>query len=332
MKKEKIVIVGAGISGLYLAFLLQEKYDITILEARDRIGGRIYSIGGHDMGPSWVWQHHKNILELIEKFDLQLFLQYEKGYALYDTQNIVEKFMPQQNIPSARVDGTLSKLIDTLYTQLKDVTIVLNSEVIAIKKQENILIKTKTKEYTSDYAISTLPPRIAQNLSFIPPLPTQLQDTMKNTQTWMGNSAKCVIEFKTSFWREKGLSGFVFSNIGPLAEIHDASTRTKNALFGFVKLKVDTNNYKKELIEQLQRVFSIEESEILAIHLVDWKREKYTSTKEDFNTMASHPNYGIDTTAYSDKILFSSTEFSFEQGGYIEGAIVQAKKIFAKLI
>ncbi len=331
MKKEKIVIIGAGVSGLYLAYLLQKKYDITILEARDRIGGRIYSIDGHDMGPSWVWQHHKNILELIEKFDLQLFLQYENGYALYDTQNSVEKFMPQQNIPSARMDGTLTKLIDKLHNQLQNVNIVLNSEVVSIVKQENITIKTKTKEYTSNYAISTLPPRIAQNLNFIPPLPIQLKEKMKNTQTWMGNSAKCVIEFKTSFWREKGLSGFVFSNIGPLAEIHDATTRTKNALFGFVRIKVDTDNYKKELIEQLQRVFDIEESEILAIHLVDWKREKYTSTKEDFNNMTAHPNYGIDTSKYGDKVLFSSTEFSFEQGGYIEGAIIQAKKIFEKL-
>ncbi len=332
MNKEKIVIIGAGISGLYLAFLLQEKYDITILEARDRIGGRIYSIDGHDMGPSWVWQHHKNILELIEKFDLQLFLQYENGYALYDTQNTVEKFMPQQNIPSARMDGTLTKLIDTLYNQLKDVTIVLNSEVVSIQEQENILLKTKNQEYTSNYAISTLPPRIVQNLNFIPPLPIQVEEKMRNTQTWMGNSAKCVIEFKTSFWREKGLSGFVFSNIGPLAEIHDATTRTKNALFGFLRLKVDTDNYKKELLEQLQRVFSIEESEILAIHLVDWKREKYTSTKEDFNTMATHPNYGIDTTSYSDKILFSSTEFSFKEGGYIEGAIINAQTIAKRLL
>jgi len=332
LKKEKIVIIGAGISGLYLAFLLQEKYDITILEARDRIGGRIYSIDGHDMGPSWVWQHHKNILELIEKFDLQLFLQYEKGYALYDTHNMVEKFMPQQNVPSGRIDGTLTKLIDTLYNQLQDVTIVLNSEVVSIQEQENILIKTKNKEYRSNYAISTLPPRITQNLNFTPPLPTQLQDKMRNTQTWMGNSAKCVIEFKTSFWREKGLSGFVFSNIGPLAEIHDASTSSKNALFGFVRLKVDTDNYKKELLEQLQRVFSIDETEILAIHLVDWKKEKYTATKEDFNNMTAHPNYGIDTSSYSDKILFSSTEFSFEQGGYLEGAIINAQTIAKRLL
>ena len=34
MNKEKLLIIGAGLSGLYTACLLQEQYDIQILEAR----------------------------------------------------------------------------------------------------------------------------------------------------------------------------------------------------------------------------------------------------------------------------------------------------------
>lgn len=43
--KKRIGIIGAGISGLHAAMLLNQynKYDIEILEASDRIGGRIYS-------------------------------------------------------------------------------------------------------------------------------------------------------------------------------------------------------------------------------------------------------------------------------------------------
>jgi monoamine oxidase len=48
--KKKLIIIGAGISGLYLAHILEGIFDITILEARERVGGRIYSIAGHDMG------------------------------------------------------------------------------------------------------------------------------------------------------------------------------------------------------------------------------------------------------------------------------------------
>ncbi|MBT8343279.1 MAG: NAD(P)-binding protein, partial [Sulfurovum sp.] len=36
MKKKKLLIIGAGLSGLYSAVLLQDTYDVTIIEARDR--------------------------------------------------------------------------------------------------------------------------------------------------------------------------------------------------------------------------------------------------------------------------------------------------------
>ena len=38
---QKVVIVGAGISGLSCAVSLSDHCDVTILEARDRVGGRI---------------------------------------------------------------------------------------------------------------------------------------------------------------------------------------------------------------------------------------------------------------------------------------------------
>lgn len=57
----RIVVIGAGVSGLSCAArLLERGFDVTILEARDRIGGRIQQTtmpnGGHliDVGANWV--------------------------------------------------------------------------------------------------------------------------------------------------------------------------------------------------------------------------------------------------------------------------------------
>ena len=42
--KKKILIIGGGLSGIYLGYLLKkEGFSIKILEANDRIGGRIYT-------------------------------------------------------------------------------------------------------------------------------------------------------------------------------------------------------------------------------------------------------------------------------------------------
>jgi len=336
MKKEKVVIIGAGISGLYLAYLLETKYEITIVEARERIGGRIYSIEGHDMGPSWIWRHHQNMIDLVYKFGLELFFQYADGYALYDTQNKVERFIPQDVVPSARVEGSLFKLVEKIKNELTNTIIVLNEKIDSIiESNQNIIVQSKNRSYECDYVISTLPPRLALKLNITPKLPENLHLKMQNTQTWMGNSIKCVIEFEKSFWRDVELSGFAFSNIGPLGEIHDASTKTKAALFGFVNSHTSTKDielFEQKVKEQLIRIFNIKQEAILNIYLVNWQEEQYTADTLDVQTGSTHPMYGIDTKNYSKKILFSSTEFSFSEGGYLEGAIVNATKIAQQLL
>lgn len=330
--KKKITIVGAGISGLYLAYLLEDTYEITILEARERIGGRVFSIDDHDMGPSWVWPHHTSMLQLINNFDLKLFIQYTQGYALYDTVNKVEHFMTPSSGSSARVGGSMYSLIEELYKNLKNTTILFSQEAqsVAVSNKKTI-IKTINDTFSSDFVILAIPPRLALKLDFLPTLPEYLTEKMSATPTWMGNTAKCVIEFKTPFWKDNSLSGFVFSHIGPLGEIHDASTTTKHALFGFLSANANMDSFEKDVKVQLQRLFKIDLSQIISIYLVDWRNEKYTASIDDIKPISAHPSYGIDTDAYSDKIFFSATEFSFKEGGYLEGALLRADYIAHKI-
>jgi len=329
---QKVIIIGGGVSGVYLASLLEEKYEVIILEARDRLGGRVYSIDGHDLGPSWIWQHHTKILTLIDSLGLQIFPQYEKGYALYDTKDKVELFNTPPAAPSFRLKGSLSELINAIKNKLTNTKILLNKKVTALEESQNrVKVVTSSAQYEADYVVSTLAPRLAMKLAFTPALPHTLVLKMLQTQTWMGNSAKCVIEFKTAFWRKKSLSGFVFSHLGPLGEIHDASLENRPALFGFVSSNADMQNIEESVKEQMQRLFDIDKSEIVDIYIVDWREEQFSATKEDNKPLSAHPQYGIDTSIYSKRILFSSTEFSFEEGGYLEGAIRNADKIFFDL-
>jgi len=333
MNKKKITIIGAGVSGLYLAYLLEKKYDVTIVEARDRVGGRIHSINTNDMGPSWVWSHQKKILKLISELKLELFSQYTQGLALFDTKAKLEKFQPQPSAPSARMKGTLSSLIDELKSRLTDTKIILSEEVKSVQETQNgVKIQTENNTYESEIAILTLAPRLTAKLNFTPPLEETLKTKMLGTQTWMGSSAKCVVEFKKSLWKEAGLSGFTFSHIGPLGEIHDASEGEKHALFGFVSANANMSTFGADLNAQLHRLFDFEESEVLAIYLVDWREEKFSSAPADQLPLTAHPQYGINTNSYSQRILFSSTEFSFDNGGYIEGAISLAEEVAEKLL
>ena len=70
MDHYKVAIVGAGASGLYAAYSLVKRgltsRDIIILEAEDRIGGRIHSIPFKDqwleMGAEWIHGKGENPL------------------------------------------------------------------------------------------------------------------------------------------------------------------------------------------------------------------------------------------------------------------------------
>ncbi|PHR59006.1 MAG: hypothetical protein COA44_02335 [Arcobacter sp.] len=325
--KQDLIIIGAGLSGLYIATLLQDKYNIIILEARTRLGGRILTEKGHDLGPSWVWPHQKHILSVIKELNLELFTQYTKGDALYDAPDGVQRFNAAPSSPSARVVGGLSKIIEALVSKLPTHLIKLNEEVKSITEEGNkLLVQTNTKQYQASYVLSTLAPRLAcEHISYFPDLNQKVKSKMLKTPTWMGHIAKCVIEFETSFWRERGLSGFVFSLLGPLGEIHDASTKTEAALFGFVQANASTDNIQKEVEKQMVRLFP--KQKIKNIYFIDWREEKFSSSVHDKKGLSSHPEYGLSLSHFNNKLFFMGTETSYDNGGYLEGAIVSALEL-----
>ena len=78
--KPKIVVIGAGFSGLSAAYKLTQKgFEVTVLEVRNRIGGRVFShvIDKDDnlvveLGGEWVGNSHTRIQELCNEFHLEL--------------------------------------------------------------------------------------------------------------------------------------------------------------------------------------------------------------------------------------------------------------------
>lgn len=70
-----VVIVGAGLAGLHAAEQLHRHgYSVCVLEARDRICGKIVGgRGGVDQGAQWVGRKHHRVINLARRFGLRLF-------------------------------------------------------------------------------------------------------------------------------------------------------------------------------------------------------------------------------------------------------------------
>jgi monoamine oxidase len=79
-RPSSVIIIGAGFAGLSAAaYLKKKKINVTVLEARNRIGGRVHSFDIPnenlviELGAEWVGKSHERIISLCDEFKLELF-------------------------------------------------------------------------------------------------------------------------------------------------------------------------------------------------------------------------------------------------------------------
>jgi monoamine oxidase len=73
------VVLGAGLAGLYAAYLLrQSNFSGCVLEARERVGGRVLTmrtlarLQHAELGPEFIDSNHHRVIRLAERFNLTL--------------------------------------------------------------------------------------------------------------------------------------------------------------------------------------------------------------------------------------------------------------------
>ncbi len=345
------LIIGGGLSGIYAAYLLAQKnQSFVVLEARDRLGGRILSPEHKgffsDLGPSWYWPEiHPKMAGLIQELGLKGYRQFEEGLGRFQRPNgEVQTVRGYTNEPlSWRLEDGMMALITKLCEELSGNAIKLNHPVCNIEKKGaeacvsiGELGKEPWARFRAKKVILALPPRLAAStILFTPDLPDNLTQAMLKIGTWMAGQAKFTALYKEPFWRQAKLSGQAFSQRGPMGELHDASNNEQvpYGLTGFVGIPAAQRHDQQPLIEailsQLALIYGQAAAQPTTIFYKDWAREQFTATKLDQPPMYEHPLYhppAGQTGFWDDIIHFAGTETATQHGGYLEGALAAAER------
>lgn len=339
---EKIIIVGGGLSGLTLAWLLSQKHiKASVLEASSRLGGRIQTVKGIletplELGATWFSDVHPHLLSLMEELGLTRYPQYSKGISLFQTKSFEPPqkfFVPEAESPSYRIAGGTQALIDALARKLPAENIHLNKQVTAINEAADqlLLLTADGGKYYAENVVVCVPPQLASSkIKFFPGLPDNVRHILPGVQTWMAGAVKFTLEYAAPFWRDNGYSGMLYSHAGIIVEMYDHTNFEENK-FGFTGfLNSAAASYqpgiRKELVlQQISDLFGEKARSPVTYFDKVWADEFVL----DGNPVIHRPHqYNghplLQSTYMNGKLSFCGTETASGFAGYMEGAVIAA--------
>lgn len=345
MAQKTIGIIGGGLSGLCTAYYLKRLgIESTILEARPRLGGRILTDHGQgeapvELGATWLGKKHISLNLLLKELKLEIFEQFMGDYAVYDpisTSPPQLVTMPYNPDPTFRIQGGTSTLIAKLAEHLSQDQILLNQKVRdLIVSEHSVTVKTENNEFSFDAVVTTLPPKLLLNsVNISPELPQELVEIGQNTHTWMSESIKVALTYSTPFWKQSKSIGSIFSNTGIISEMYDHCNYedSKFALKGFINggfAYSSQEERKRRVLAQLTDYFGSQVNEYISYKEKVWRTEPFTHYDYD-GFILPHQNNGspiFQSTFFNGKLFVGGSETASEHPGYMDGAVVSAKKI-----
>lgn len=350
-----VAIIGGGLAGLQAARALSRAgIDCRLIEARPRLGGRILTVDatgmpaedGFDLGPSWFWPAMQPALAaLVSELDLPAFPQNSDGDVIFHrmSRETPQRYRGLRQDPQSwRFVGGTAALIRALARDIDPKRVRLGARVTAIALDAEGVTITLAEAgeavttLRAEHVIAALPPRLlATTIAWSPSHAPATAHHWHETPTWMAPHAKFFAVYDRAFWRDAGLSGTAQSMVGPLVEIHDATTAAGvPALFGFLGVSADQRArlgdaaLSRACIEQLAQLFGPLASQPEATLLKDWAADSLTATDDD-RVAGGHPvpdGTPWVTGPWAHRLSLAGSETSRTEPGYLAGAIEAADR------
>ena len=333
----RVVVIGAGLAGLTAAHALHAAgHGVTVLEARDRVGGRTLTAhgadGAVDLGASWIWPHERLAHALAADLRVPTFPQALDGDALFeaDARGVRRIEGNPLDVPSARFVSGAQELALRLADRLPPGTVRLGEQVHAVRVHAGgAVVEAGGAAVAADHVVLALPPALAvEAIAFVPALPAEVRQLAATTAVWMGDVVKAVAVYDRPFWRGDGLAGSAVSHVGPFRELHDHSGPggVPAAVFGFAAAErfrgATPDQVDAAFRRQLARLHGPGAPTPRHVHVADWSRERHTTPRAP-SAQAGTATYGhrLFQDAVHGRLHWASTETATDSPGHLEGEL-----------
>jgi monoamine oxidase len=218
--------------------------------------------------------------------------------------------------------------------------VVLNSPVRKITQlKDRVRVDSDKLTAYGQRVIVAIPPPLAGRLQYSPALPA-LRDQL--TQRYpMGSVMKVIAIYDKPFWRDKGFTGQVVSDIGPVQATFDNTPPkgTPGALMGFVEAGfsrrlngVSTEELKAQVLDNYAKYFGEEARNPTQFVEMRWDNDIWhRGCPVCFTPPGVLLDYGPAIREPVGRIHWAGTETSTYWNGYMDGAVRSGERASAEV-
>lgn len=241
--KQKVIVAGGGLAGLVAAYELDKiGFDVKVLEAQARVGGRVRTIREFseglyaDAGAARIPSDHDLTLKYVKEFQLPLipfyptenkFLRYRDGRADpvdWDKFSEATSDVMWLDKPGhwQKIKGG-NDLLPAAFARKLGAKVVYQSPIVKIaqtadKVQVSFTEGGRSRSEDCDRLVCAIPFTMLARVEVAPAFSSDRRDVIRSLR--YDSASRVMIETKQRFWMNNKLNGFAY---GDGAEIWDAS-------------------------------------------------------------------------------------------------------------